>query len=294
METSTESNLLSAQFRGQQVNVLLDPGSIPASFANTAWAVKNRIQMFKLDAPQRVRLPTNTVVHSFYYVFLKDLILSKVSNEDVIKIDDVKVFLMEDLKPDIILGSAAIYKYRLYEELAVLEERRQRNEPTFNDVDIPSLAAMDQEKAVRLPEVDKLVEAYRKKGLFSEELPQRAAKLDPIKIELLDKLPDAWPPKALQGAPRRQPQQYWEEIVRQVNELESAGVVERSEGELWSQVLLVKKPNGSMRLCIDYKELNKYTKSLSYPLPDIEMIVQQLAGSTPFCYIGYDVWVSST
>ena len=36
------------------------------------------------------------------------------------------------LKPDIILGSAAIYKYRLYEELAVLEERRQRNEPMFN------------------------------------------------------------------------------------------------------------------------------------------------------------------
>ena len=126
------------------------------------------------------------------------------------------------------------------------------------------------------------VDEFRSKGLFSEDLPKQPAKLDPIKIELIDSLPSAWPPKALQGAPRKQPFEYYKEIVRQTSELEEAGVIERSEADLWSQILLVKKSSGAMRMCVDYKVLNKYTKSIMYPLPDISQIVQQLNGSTIF------------
>ena len=43
-----------------------------------------------------------------------------------------------------------------------------------------------------------------------------------------------------------------------------------------SPVLLVKKKDGSMRLCIDYRQLNKVTIKNRYPLPRIDDFMDQL------------------
>jgi len=44
-------------------------------------------------------------------------------------------------------------------------------------------------------------------------------------------------------------------------------------------VLLVKKKNGSMRLCVDYRQLNKVTIKNQYPLPRIDDLMDQLVGA---------------
>jgi hypothetical protein len=41
-------------------------------------------------------------------------------------------------------------------------------------------------------------------------------------------------------------------------------------------VLFVKKKDGSMRICIDYRELNKVTIKNQYPLPRIDDLLDQL------------------
>jgi len=43
-------------------------------------------------------------------------------------------------------------------------------------------------------------------------------------------------------------------------------------------VLLVKKKDGSMRLCIDYRQLNKVTIKNRYPLPRIDDLMDQQEG----------------
>ncbi|KAA0055429.1 ty3-gypsy retrotransposon protein [Cucumis melo var. makuwa] len=54
----------------------------------------------------------------------------------------------------------------------------------------------------------------------------------------------------------------------------------------WSPpVLFVKKKDGSMRLCIDYRELNKVTVKNRYPLPRIDDLFDQLQGATVFSKI---------
>jgi hypothetical protein len=44
-------------------------------------------------------------------------------------------------------------------------------------------------------------------------------------------------------------------------------------------VLFVKKKDGSMRICIDYRELNKVTIKNRYPLPRIDDLLDQLKGA---------------
>ena len=47
------------------------------------------------------------------------------------------------------------------------------------------------------------------------------------------------------------------------------GVIERSASEWASPLVIVRKPSGDLRICVDYRKLNEATKVASYPLPNI-------------------------
>jgi hypothetical protein len=57
------------------------------------------------------------------------------------------------------------------------------------------------------------------------------------------------------------------EIAKQTQEMLDAGVIIPSNSPWGSPCVLVKKKDGTMRFCIDYRKLNKVTKPLHYPLP---------------------------
>ncbi|KAL0444977.1 UNVERIFIED_CONTAM: RNA-directed DNA polymerase [Sesamum latifolium] len=50
-------------------------------------------------------------------------------------------------------------------------------------------------------------------------------------------------------------------------------------------VLFVKKKYGNMRLCVDYRQLNRVTVKNKYPLPRIDDLLDQLKGATTFSKI---------
>ncbi|GJW21524.1 hypothetical protein Tco_0032146 [Tanacetum coccineum] len=67
-----------------------------------------------------------------------------------------------------------------------------------------------------------------------------------------------------------------QELSGQLQELQDKGFIRPSHSPCGVPVLFVKKKDGSFRLCIDYKELNKITIKNQYPLPRIDDLFDQL------------------
>ncbi|GKA02857.1 putative reverse transcriptase domain-containing protein [Tanacetum coccineum] len=76
-----------------------------------------------------------------------------------------------------------------------------------------------------------------------------------------------------------------EELSRQLKELQDKGFIRPSLSPWGAPMLFVKKKDGSFRMCIDYRELNKLTVKNRYPLPRIDDLFDQLQGSQFFSKI---------
>ncbi|GJZ46917.1 putative reverse transcriptase domain-containing protein [Tanacetum coccineum] len=76
-----------------------------------------------------------------------------------------------------------------------------------------------------------------------------------------------------------------EELSTQLQELSDKGFIRPSSSPWGAPVLFVKNKDGSFRMCIDYRELNKLTVKNRYPLPKIDDLFDQLQGSSVYSKI---------
>ncbi|GJS09519.1 putative reverse transcriptase domain-containing protein [Tanacetum coccineum] len=76
-----------------------------------------------------------------------------------------------------------------------------------------------------------------------------------------------------------------QELSNQLKELKDKGFIQPSSSPWGASVLFVKKKDGSFRMCLDYRELNKLTIKNRYPFPRIDDLFGQLQGSQYFLKI---------
>ena len=74
-------------------------------------------------------------------------------------------------------------------------------------------------------------------------------------------------------------------LKAQLEELLSKGFIRPSISPWGAPVLFVKMKDGSLRLCIDYRQLNRVTIRNQYPLPRIDELFDQLQGSRVYSKI---------
>lgn len=81
---------------------------------------------------------------------------------------------------------------------------------------------------------------------------------------------------------RRIPPAMIEEVRQHIQELLAAGIIRPSHSPFSSNVVLVKKHDGSLRMCVDYRQLNQRTVRDNYALPRIDEILDSLSGNKYF------------
>ena len=116
--------------------------------------------------------------------------------------------------------------------------------------------------------------------VFPEDLPGLPP---PRQVEFrIDLVPGAAP---VARSPYRLAPSEMQELSNQLQELLDKGFIRPSFSPWGAPVLFVKKKDGSFRMCIDYRELNKLTIKNRYPLPRIDDLFDQLQGSSYFSKI---------
>ncbi|GJU04330.1 putative reverse transcriptase domain-containing protein [Tanacetum coccineum] len=119
---------------------------------------------------------------------------------------------------------------------------------------------------------------------FPEVFPKDLPGLPPARpMEFqIDLIPGATP---VARAPYRLAPSEMKELSEQLQELSDKGFIRPSSSPWGAPVLFVKKKDGSFRMCIDYRELNKLTVKNRYPLPRIDDLFDQLQGSSIYSKI---------
>jgi len=161
----------------------------------------------------------------------------------------------------------------------VIEDDEEAEGMTVSDAEILPLYNLKQKETVddvvnpdltteQLTEVKQLLSEYRE--IFSDV--PTVSHLIEHKVELTEKEPVKHKPYPI-------PYKMQEVIVKEIDDMLSMGVIEHSEAPYASPLVLVKKPDGSYRVCVNFKELNKITVFDPESMMSPDDIFPKLSGS---------------
>ena len=138
----------------------------------------------------------------------------------------------------------------------------------LNDVDLSHLGTSNQSKVKEL--LDKYVKVF---STDSKDI--GLASVTSHKIRLTNDTP-------IYQRPRRFPLPITEELERQCEELSEADIIEPSNSPWSSPIVPVRKPDGTIRMCIDYRKLNEVTIPDKFPVPNLSDSIFGLHGTQFF------------
>ena len=216
---------------------------------------------------------------------------------------DFTVAPMDDFK--MVLGMDFLQKFKavplpFLRSMAILEEEKPCMVPTVTEgtPKTPMLSAMQIKKGLKRKEVTYLTTLKEERDDGSEEpMPKEIeGVLDEFKDVMPPELPKRLPPRREEdhkielepGAkppamgPYRMAPPELEELRRQLKELLDARFIQPSKAPYGAPVLFQKKHDGSLRMCIDYRALNKVTIKNKYPIPLIADLFDQLGRARYF------------
>ena len=122
--------------------------------------------------------------------------------------------------------------------------------------------------------ISDIIECYSNTFVLSNEATGECPVL-PFRIETKDETP-------IHVRPYRIPHKYEQEVKQQIQKMEKEGIIEKAGSPWQSPVVVVKKKDGSARICVDYRKLNAITVADTYPLPQIEEILVKIRNSKFF------------
>ncbi|GKE08643.1 putative reverse transcriptase domain-containing protein, partial [Tanacetum coccineum] len=274
--TNPDSNVVTGTFllNNRYASILFDT-SVDRSFVSTAFSSLIDIVPTTLDHDYDVELAdgkiikVNTIIRGCTINFLNHPL-------------NIDLMPVELGSFDVIIGMDWLSKYHA---IIVCDEKIIRI-PFRNEILIDVMSflahvttkkAEDKSEEKRLKDVP-IVQDFPE--VFPEDLPD----IPPTRrVEFqIDLIPGVAP---VERAPYRLALSEMKELSDQLQELSDKGFISPSSSPWGAPVLFVKKKDGSFRMCIDYRELNKITTKNRYPLLRIDDLFNQLQGSSVYSKI---------
>lgn len=163
----------------------------------------------------------------------------------------------------------------------------------LEDLDEMRLSALQAKKGLKRRETTYLAvlnwqEMKESSGALPKPVKQVLADLEDV---MPDELPKKLPPrrevdhqidlvpvkKPPAHAPYRMSQPKLAELRKELKELLDAGLLQPAKSPYGAPLLLKKKQDGSLRMCVDYRALNKVTIQNNYPIPLVADCFDQLS-----------------
>nr|GEZ82621.1 putative reverse transcriptase domain-containing protein [Tanacetum cinerariifolium] len=269
--TNADSNVVTGTFllNNRYASILFDTG-FDRSFVSTAFSSQIAITPTTLDHYYDVKLAARRQIG--LNSILRGCILNFLNHP--FKID---LMLIELGSFDAIIGMDWLAKYHV---VIICAEKIVRI-PWGNEILIVHGDGSDRGSETRLNIIScAKTQRYIQKGCHPEEL----LGLPPTRqVEFQINLISGAAPVA--RAPYRLAPSEMKELSEQLQELFDKGFIRPSSSPCGAPVLFVKKKDGSFRMCINYRELNKLTVKNRYPLPRIDDLFDQLQGSSVYSKI---------
>ena len=121
------------------------------------------------------------------------------------------------------------------------------------------------------PALEKVIEKY--KMLFSQH---------PGRTHITQHVIDTANAPPMKVPPRPIPFHLVDQVQQQLKDMAQEGIIRPSSSPWCAPAVYVPKPNGEIRICIDFVQLNRVTKKDSYPVPRADRPHQRLAGKKVF------------
>ena len=275
--------------------MLLDPGATH-SFVSPSFALRLGVQPARLKTPLSVTTPLNDAFEAdIYFPSCPISVVGRDLLADLILLDVMEFKVI--LGMDWLARHYAILDFR---EKQVIFRIPGDSEFGFRGEQIPAPSnlilvitdrrmlcqgcqgylALVRDTAADRGNIDDVPISCEFPDVFPEELPG----LPPDReIEFcIDVVPGTAP---ISLPPYRMAPAELKELKEQLQDLLDKGFVRPSTSPWGAPVLFVKKKDGSLRLCIDYRQLNKVTIRNKYPLPRIDDLFDQLQGASYFSKI---------
>ncbi|GKC11348.1 putative reverse transcriptase domain-containing protein [Tanacetum coccineum] len=257
-------NVVTGMFllNNQYASVLFDLGS-DKSFVNTRFSSLLDIKPIKIEDSYEVELADGRIAST--NTVLKGCTLSLVNH--VFEIDLCRLSLVRLTSSSVWIG--------LSSTMSLSSVARKLPISTSSEVVICFWHTLRRRRRIEdVPVIRNFPE------VFPEELPGLPP---PRQVEFrIDLVPGAAP---VARAPYRLAPSEMKELSVQLQELLEKGFIHPSSSPWGAPVLFVKKKDGSFRMCIDYRELNKLTVKNHYPLLRIHDLFDQLQGSSMYSKI---------
>ncbi|GJP65692.1 hypothetical protein CLOP_g22560 [Closterium sp. NIES-67] len=161
------------------------------------------------------------------------------------------------------------------ETLARFEKDVKRTDTGF--LALATEVETDGEKTSEPPgEIKKLLKEFQ--DILPDDLPNELPPYPTHQHEIIEE-PGS---KPTFRAPYRLSPTELTDMKKQIEYLLAKGLIRPSTSPYGAPVLFTPKPDGSLRMCIDYRALNKQTIKNKYPIPRIDDLLDQLRGATVF------------